>query len=105
MSSIIDPSTVVIIKFDRSGRTRYTAEYKGEVLTAFQSSSLSAPDFAKQCGIKYKVAHFEEAMIGNGCVGGRLKDCSNGEYPPIKVFAFRHDILVSPCVRRFYSHF
>jgi hypothetical protein len=53
MSSIIDPSTGVIIKSDRSGRTRYTAEYKGEVLTAFQSSSLSAPDFAKQCGIKY----------------------------------------------------
>ena len=53
MSSQSDPSTGIIVKSDRSGRTRYTAQYKQEVLAAFESSSLSAPDFAKQCGIKY----------------------------------------------------
>ena len=53
MSSKSDPSTGIIVKSDRSGRTRYTTEYKQEVLAAFESSCLSAPDFAKQCGIKY----------------------------------------------------
>ena len=52
MSSQSDPSTGIIVKSDRSGRTRYTAQYKQEVVTAFESSSLSIPDFAKQCGIK-----------------------------------------------------
>lgn len=47
------PAEGVIIKSDRTGRTRYTAEYKREVLEAFQTSSLSAPVFARQCGIKY----------------------------------------------------
>jgi hypothetical protein len=53
MSSIPDPSTSTIVKSDRTGRTRYTVPYKQEVLAAYESSSLSAPDFAKQCGIKY----------------------------------------------------
>jgi transposase-like protein len=53
MSSITDPSAGTIIKSDRSGRTRYTDQYKQEVLAAFETSSLSAPDFARQCGIKY----------------------------------------------------
>jgi hypothetical protein len=53
MSSITDQTTGTIIKSDRSGRTRYTPQYKQEVLAAFQSSSLSAPAFAAQCGIKY----------------------------------------------------
>ena len=53
MSSIIEQSTGIIVKSDRSGRTRYTAQYKQEVLAAFESSSLSAPAFALQCGIKY----------------------------------------------------
>ncbi len=53
MSSITDQATGVIIKSDQSGRTRYTPQYKQEVLAAFQSSSLSAPAFAAQCGIKY----------------------------------------------------
>jgi len=53
MSSITDQSAGTIIKSDRSGRTRYTDQYKHEVLAAFETSSLSAPDFARQCGIKY----------------------------------------------------
>ena len=43
----------IIIKSDRTDRTRYTAQYKREVLDAFESSSLSAPAFAMQCGVKY----------------------------------------------------
>lgn len=53
METITDQPTGIIVKSDSSGRTRYTASYKQEVLAAFESSSLSAPDFAKQCGIKY----------------------------------------------------
>ena len=53
MSSITDQATGPIIKSDRTGRTRYTTQYKRDVLAAFVSSSLSAPVFAKQCGIKY----------------------------------------------------
>ena len=53
MSSIIEQATGTIVKSDHSGRTRYTAQYKQEVVAAFESSSLSAPAFARQCGIKY----------------------------------------------------
>jgi transposase-like protein len=53
MSSVIEQPTGIIIKSDHTGRTRYTAQYKQEVVAAFESSSLSAPDFARQCGIKY----------------------------------------------------
>lgn len=53
MSSIIDSTAGTIIKSDRVGRTRYSAQHKQEVLDAFESSSLSAPAFAQQCGIKY----------------------------------------------------
>jgi transposase-like protein len=53
MSSIIEQATGIIIKSDHSGRTRYTAQYKREVVAAFESSSLSAQVFARQCGIKY----------------------------------------------------
>ena len=42
-----------IIKTDRLGRTHYSADYKTQVFQAFESSSLSGPAFAKQCGIKY----------------------------------------------------
>ena len=52
MSSITDPSTGSIVKSDRIGRTRCTRHYKQQVLAAFESSSLSAPSFAAQCGIK-----------------------------------------------------
>lgn len=48
-----DHTTTSIIKSDRTGRTRYTRQYKQEVLAAYQASSQSAPQFAAQCGIKY----------------------------------------------------
>ena len=53
MSSITDQASGPIIKSDHTGRTRYTAQYKRDVLAAYQSSTLSAPDFARQCGVKY----------------------------------------------------
>ena len=53
MSSITAQATGPIVKSDCTGRTRYTQQYKQEVLAAFESSSLSAPVFADQCGIKY----------------------------------------------------
>ena len=53
MSSITEQATGTIIKSDCGGRTRYTKQYKQEVLAAFQSSCLSAPAFAAHCGIKY----------------------------------------------------
>ena len=53
METQTDSSTGAIIKSDRTGRNRYTAQYKREVLDAFESSSLSAPAFAMQCGVKY----------------------------------------------------
>ena len=53
METNIDQADGVIVKSDQTGRTRYTPEYKREVLAAFDSSSLSAPVFARQCGIKY----------------------------------------------------
>lgn len=48
-----DQHTTTIIKSDLTGRTRYTREYKQEVLSAYYASSLSAPQFAAQCGLKY----------------------------------------------------
>lgn len=53
METPTDSSTGAIVKSDRAGRTRYTAQYKREVLDAFDASSLSAPAFASQCGVKY----------------------------------------------------
>jgi hypothetical protein len=53
MSSITESTPTNIVKSDRTGRTRYTRHYKQEVLAAFESSSLSAPVFAAQCGIQY----------------------------------------------------
>ena len=53
MQTNSDPSTGIIVKSDRSGRVRYSAEFKREVLAAYESSSLSGPDFARQCGVKY----------------------------------------------------
>jgi hypothetical protein len=53
METITTPPTGVIVRSDSAGRTRYTSQYKAEVLAAYQRSSLSAPVFAKQCGIKY----------------------------------------------------
>ena len=53
MENNIDQADGVIVKSDQTGRTRYTPQYKREVLAAFESSSLSAPIFARLCGIKY----------------------------------------------------
>ena len=53
METTIDQTAGVIVKSDQTGRTRYTSQYKREVLDAYESSSLSAPAFARQCGIKY----------------------------------------------------
>jgi len=47
-----DHPTTSIIKSDRTGRTRHARQYKQEVLAAYEASSLSAPQFAAQCGIK-----------------------------------------------------
>jgi transposase-like protein len=49
----VNPPAVSIVKSDRTGRARYTRQYKQEVLDAFESSSLSAPAFARHCGIKH----------------------------------------------------
>ena len=53
MASTSDTSTTSIIKSDRMGRTRYSSEYKSEVLATFQRSGMSVAAFAQQCGIKY----------------------------------------------------
>ncbi len=53
MTAIIDQTAGSIIKSDRTGRAHYAKQYKQEVLDAFESSSLSAPAFARHCGIKY----------------------------------------------------
>jgi hypothetical protein len=53
MSSITESTPTHIVKSDRTGRTRYTRQYKQEVLAAFEASSLSAPVFAAQRGINY----------------------------------------------------
>ena len=53
MASMQEEAVTSIVKADRAGRTRYTDEYKAEVLEAFAGSSLSGPAFARQCGIKY----------------------------------------------------
>ena len=53
MAAMQEEASTSIVKADRTGRTRYTDEYKTEVLAAFAGSSLSGPVFARQCGIKY----------------------------------------------------
>ncbi len=67
METPIDSPAGPIIKSDRTGRTRYSAEYKREVLDAFESSSLSAPVFAQQCDIKYPTfaAWLAKRKLGN----------------------------------------
>jgi len=53
MALMNDTSTTGIIKSDTRGRNRYTAEFKREVLDAFEQSGLSGMQFAEQCGVKY----------------------------------------------------
>jgi len=53
MATMQPEVTTSIIKSDRIGRTQYRAQYKAEVLAAFEASGLSGPAFARECGIKY----------------------------------------------------
>jgi len=53
MATMHDEVSTSIIKSDRIGRTRYRAQYKAEVLAAFEASGLSGPAFARECGVKY----------------------------------------------------
>ena len=53
MASTKDELTTTIIKSDRTGRARYTQEYKDEVLAAYEGSGMSGPAFAAHCGLKY----------------------------------------------------
>jgi hypothetical protein len=76
MQTPTDSATGTIIKSDRTGRTRYPAQYKREVLDAFESSSLSAPAFALRCGVKYPTsagpARRQRSLTGGwGCTTTR----------------------------------
>ena len=53
MATMQEEASTSIVKADRSGRTRYTDQYKAEVVEAFADSGLSGPAFARQCGVKY----------------------------------------------------
>jgi hypothetical protein len=53
MAPTNDNPTTTIIKSDRSGRPRYTQQYKDEVLAAYEASGMSGPAFAEHCGLKY----------------------------------------------------
>lgn len=43
----------VLIRTGRDGRQRYGADYKRQVLDAFEGSGMSGKAFAEQCGVKY----------------------------------------------------
>lgn len=71
MALMNDASRTDIIKADARGRTRYTEEYKREVLDAFEQSGLSGIQFAKRCGVKYPtfaswVKKRKETVNGHG---------------------------------------
>lgn len=51
MASTSDSTS--IIKSDRIGRTRYSSEFKAEVVAAYEQSGMSGQAFAEQCGVKY----------------------------------------------------
>jgi hypothetical protein len=76
MSTSTDQAPDAIIKSDRCGRAPYTSQYKQEVLSTFESSSPSAPDFARQCGIKYSI--LAAWVVTRGC--GKAKPL--GKNPP-----------------------
>ena len=84
METLTDSSAGAIIKSDRTGRTRYTAQYKREVLDAFESSSLSAPAFAVQCGVKYPTCAAWIATRRRGSQPGPAAQRSN---PPAFLLA------------------
>jgi transposase-like protein len=43
-----------VIKLDKLGRSRYSEEYRLQVLDAFEQSGMTAMAFAGQCGVKYQ---------------------------------------------------
>jgi hypothetical protein len=53
MAPTHDDLPATIIKSDRTGRLRYTQQYKEEVLAAYEASGMSGPAFAEHCGLKY----------------------------------------------------
>jgi transposase-like protein len=52
MASIEEKAVTSKVKSVRAGRSRYTDQYKAEVVAAFEAGSLSASAFARQHGIK-----------------------------------------------------
>ena len=50
----MNETTEVIMKTDRRGRLRYTAQQKQAFLEAFESSGLSGPQFAALHGVHYQ---------------------------------------------------
>ena len=50
----VNETTGVIMKTDRRGRLRYTAQQKQAFLEAFESSGLSGPQFASLHGVHYQ---------------------------------------------------
>lgn len=89
METPTDSSAGTIIKSDRTGRTRYTAQYKREVLDAFESSSLSAPSFAMQCGVKYPTF---AAWIAGRRRGSRQGSADKPSSPPAFLVAEIGDV-------------
>ena len=53
MTSIQETTSGALVKSDRVGRTRYTKDYKAEVIRAYEQSGMSAAAFAEHCGVKY----------------------------------------------------
>lgn len=53
MASTQDGLPTTIIKSDRTGRPRYTQQYRDEVLAAYEASGMGGPAFARHCGLKY----------------------------------------------------
>jgi transposase-like protein len=54
MLSTNDDLPATIIKSDRTGRPRYTQQYKDEVLAAYDASGMRGSAFAEHCGLKYQ---------------------------------------------------
>ena len=48
-----ETSAAAIIKADRIGRQRYSAQFKNELLATFEQSSMSGQAFAAHHGVKY----------------------------------------------------
>jgi len=53
MTSTKAEAVTTKVKSGRAGRSRYTDQYRAEVVAAFEASGLSVAAFARQHGIKY----------------------------------------------------